>query len=133
MKIRNGYVSNSSSSSFVCIGKKITSPTKALKEGKKVLVYIEGVGTSGEAADWAMYIDNEILSILQASKWFSQMRHVQYWEVHDGIRIEYDRNTGEDIMIVDDDISGETVFSFRRDYSSPNNKKQLLEFLEDRR
>ena len=132
MKVRNGYVSNSSSSSFICIGKKITSPTNALKEGKKVLVYVVGGGTSGEAEDWSMYLDKEILSILQNSKWFNRMNHIEYWEVNDGITVEYDRNTGEDMMIVKNNVNNETVFGFRRDYSSPNNKKQLLEFLEDR-
>ena len=132
MKVRNGYVSNSSSSSFICIGKKITSPTNALKEGKKVLVYVVGGGTSGEAEDWSMSLDKEILSILQNSKWFNRMNHIEYWEVNDGITVEYDRNTGEDMMIVKNNVNNETVFGFRRDYSSPNNKKQLLEFLEDR-
>lgn len=132
MKIRNGFVSNSSSSSFVIIGKKISSPIKALKDGKRVLVYVAGGGTSGEAEDWAMYLDHEIYGILQGSHWFNQMEHVEYWEVEDDVVTEYDRKSGEEMMIVKNDIVDKTVFCFSRDYSSPDNKEQLLKFLEDR-
>ena len=50
MKIRMNYVSNSSSSSFIIIGKRINNPLKAIKEGKKVIVHIESGGTSGADA-----------------------------------------------------------------------------------
>jgi hypothetical protein len=131
MKIRNGFVSNSSSSSFVIIGKRISTPLKALQSGKKVLVYVDGGGTSGEAEDWAMFLDKETYAILQGSKWFNRMNDVEYWEVEDGVATEYDSKSGEEMMVVENDVVDETFFGFRRDYSSPNNKKQLLQFLED--
>ena len=131
MKVRKGFVSNSSSSSFVIIGKRISTPLKALQSGKKVLVYVSGGGTSGEAEDWAMYLDKDILDVLQGSKWFNRMDNVEYWEVEDGVATEYDSKSGEEIMVVENDVVDETFFGFRRDYSSPDNIEQLRKFLEE--
>lgn len=128
MKIRNGFVSNSSSSSFVIIGKEIKNPLQALKENKKVFVYIPGAGTSGDVEDWGMYIDNESYQILKTSKWFDGWSSkVIYFECSN----DYvdDKNEDEKINILND-ITNQQIFAFERDYSSPNNNEQLKKFLK---
>lgn len=128
MKARNGYVSNSSSSSFIIVGRKINNPLQAIRQGKKVLVYVECGGTSGEAEDWAMYLDEETYDILIRSRWFNE-RKAEFWESNDNISVDYDPEGGDDIMTVNAESEG-TLFAFNRDYSSPNSKEGLLKFLE---
>ena len=127
MKVRNGYVSNSSSSSFIVIGERIKDPWKALKSGKKVMAYVPGGGTSGEAEDWSMFVDEETLTILTDSDWFGSMPH-EFWAVFDGTKTWFDESTCNDKFEVAKDMSGEFL-GFCRDYSSPDDKKQLIKFL----
>ena len=126
MKIRTGYVSNSSSSSFVVIGKKINNPEEALRQGKNVMVYVPAGGSSGEAEDWSMFLTEEALQMLYNSKWFKSMEHT-FIEVYDKDEFEYDYR--EDIIKVKKPVKG-TLFAFLRDYSSPNSIEGLKDFLE---
>ena len=128
MKIRICFVSNSSSSSFVIFGKRITNPLASIKNGKRVFVHLDGGGTSGEAEDWGMWIDEECLNLLEKSNWFKRFSNPDYFECSNGFeedKKEYDR------IIVSDDIKEQQIFAFNRDYSSPNNIKQLKKFLKD--
>lgn len=129
MKIRNGYVSNSSSSSFVIFGHKITNPLKSLKEGKRVFLYVEGAGTSGECEDWGMFIDEECLKLLNKSKWFDYRKDYSiFFECKNNF--EEDKKDYDKVNVLED-IEGEEIFAFERDYSSPNTIKGLIQFLEE--
>lgn len=131
MKIRNGYVSNSSSSSFCIVGKEIDNPLERIKNGKKVWIIVENGGNSGECEDWAMELNLETFEILKKSKWYK--RHQEYSvfiEANDNAVVEWDSNEGDNVLKVEKDID-ECVFAFNRDYSSPDNKKELIDFLED--
>ncbi len=107
MKIRNGYVSNSSSSSFVVVGKKINSPEKALRQGKNVMVYVPAGGSSGEAEDWSMFLTRETLQMLYDSKWFNSRKYT-FIEVYDKDCFEYDYD--KEIIKVKKPVKG-TLFA----------------------
>ena len=126
MKIRSGFVSNSSSSSFVIFGKRIGSPEKAIKEGKKVFVHLNGGGTSGEAEDWGMWLNAESWEILRDSKWFKGRTPV-YFLCPEGVDEDM---AYSDRLVTTKDIENQELFAFDRDYSSPNNIDQLKKFLE---
>lgn len=131
MKIRNGYVSNSSSSSFCIVGKEIDNPLERIKNGKKVWIIVENGGNSGECEDWAMELNLETFEILKKSKWYkSHQEYSVFIEANDNAVVEWDSNEGDNVLRVEKDIN-ECVFAFNRDYSSPDNKKELIDFLED--
>lgn len=131
MKIRNGYVSNSSSSSFCIVGKEIDNPLERIKNGKKVWIIVENGGNSGECEDWAMELNLETFEILKKSKWYkSHQEYSVFIEANDNAVVEWDSNEGDNVLQVKKDID-ECVFAFNRDYSSPDNKKELIDFLED--
>lgn len=131
MKIRNGYVSNSSSSSFCIVGKEIDNPLERIKDGKKVWIIVENGGNSGECEDWAMELNLETFEILKKSKWYkSHQEYSVFIEANDNAVVEWDSNEGDNVLKVEKDID-ECVFAFNRDYSSPDNKKELIDFLED--
>ena len=127
MKVRSGYVSNSSSSSFVIFGTRIKNPQDVIKSGKRVFVFIDGGGTSGEAEDWGMFLDQECFDLLQKSKWFARNKnYTTFFECPDSF---YDDEN--DKLVVSKPIKGVEIFGFERDYSSPNNVEQLKKFLEE--
>lgn len=129
-KIRHGYVSNSSSSSFMVVGRIISNPSKAIKDGKLVMVYIKNGGSSGECEDWSMFLNKRIYDILNKSKWFNTKNPI-YIDVDKCAVYQYEDNFNEkDSLIVFDDVTG-NVFAFYRDYSSPNDENQLIKFLEE--
>ena len=128
MKIRTGFVSNSSSSSFVIVGHKTKKPLEAIKEGKKIFVYIEGAGISGEAEDWGMFLDDDGYKMLTESRWFKRREdQAIFFEVSKAIEAGED----EGILKVKEDIEGEEIFAFYRDYSSPDSIEQLNKFLDE--
>jgi hypothetical protein len=124
-------VSNSSSSSFCIVGKEIDNPLERIKNGKKVWVIVEGGGNSGECEDWAMELNLETFEILMKSKWYKHnQEYSAFIEASDNAIVEYDSNKCDNILSVEKDID-ECVFAFNRDYSSPDNKEELIDFLED--
>ena len=129
MKIRSTYVSNSSSSSFVIFGDKITDPLASLKKGKRVFVFVPGGGTSGEAEDWGMFLDEECFNLLNDSSWFKERKkYSTFIECPEG----FDEDPEEvDKVIITKEIKNQTIFAFNRDYSSPNTLEGLKEFLEE--
>lgn len=127
MKIRMNYVSNSSSSSFIIIGIRINNPLKAIKEGKKVIVHIESGGTSGDAEDWSMELNEESYELLKNSKYFKNREDRAIYFEADVNACMDDNN--EEILHVLNDIKGKEIFYFDRDYSSPDSKEGLLKFL----
>ena len=128
MKVRQCYVSNSSSSSFIVVGYRISNPLKAIKEGKCVMVYVEAGGNSGECEDWSMFLTKDTYDILQKSQWLKK-RNPVYIEVDMSAKCQYDNDVGDEKLIVSRNVLGE-VFAFNRDYSSPDNEKELVDFLK---
>lgn len=133
MKIRSGYVSNSSSSSFCVVGREVDDPLTQLKLGRQVVVIVEGGGTSGEAEDWSMFLDEECYDTLKDDEWFKE--HEEYGDVkfiicNKDAHTEYDDELHEPVLICTDDVE-DRVYIFNRDYSSPDNKEELINFLKD--
>lgn len=129
MKIRQGFVSNSSSSSFIVIGKKIKDPAKALKEGKRVMVFVEAGGISGECEDWSMFLDKDSFAILKVSRWFKN-QDPAYIEVNEKAGSSWNQKIFDYQLNVEEDVSGR-VFAFYRDYSSPDSIEELRDFLQE--
>lgn len=128
MKIRISYVSNSSSSSFIIIGTKINNPLKSILNKKKVIVQIECGGTSGENEDWIMELDLETFRILKESEWFNRNKdYTQYFEVDENAYTD-----NEKVLHIVNDINNKEIYYFNRDYSSPDSKEKLIEFLKRR-
>lgn len=133
MKIRSGYVSNSSSSSFCVVGRQINNPDTQIELGRKVMVIVEAGGTSGENEDWSMILNKEAYNILNKSEWFNNNKYyscVKFILCNKDARMEYDDNLHEDVLICTDDVE-DSVYVFNRDYSSPDNNEELINFLKD--
>ena len=94
MKVRQCYVSNSSSSSFIVVGYRISNPLKAIKEGKCVMVYVEAGGNSGECEDWSMFLTKDTYDILQKSQWLKKINPI-YIEVDMSAKCQYDNDIGK--------------------------------------
>lgn len=132
MKIRTSYVSNSSSSSFVILGRYITGDIKKLlEEGKEIFVIVEEGGTSGDCEDWIMKLDEASYSKLNKSAWFKR-QEPKYILSEVPVLSRWDDEEGFDKLSVLNDAENVSILYFDRDYSSPDNFKQLLKFLEGR-
>lgn len=133
MKIRSGYVSNSSSSSFCVVGRQIDNPDTHIELGRKVMVIVEAGGTSGENEDWSMLLNKEAYNILNKSRWFNSNKDyscVRFILCNTDARMEYDDNLHEDVLICAHDVE-DSVYVFDRDYSSPDTNEELINFLEE--
>lgn len=128
MKIRTNYVSNSSSSSFCIIGNLVKEPISSLKNGKKVWVYVEHGGTSGENEDWAMELNYETYDILNRSKWI-QNKNPLYIESVENVSCDWDKKCFDNNLNITKSVKG-NIFAFNIDDSSPCNKEDLIRFLE---
>lgn len=130
MKIRLNYVSNSSSSSFVIVGKRIDNPKNRIKEDKNILVYIEGCGTSGDVGDWIIPCTEEIYTIIQHHNWFKFYAKPIYFECPDSVNMQYDDDFKEHVLNVTEDASDMEILCCNKDYSCPNNIDDLKMFLK---
>lgn len=130
MKIRYGYISNSSSSSFCVIGNVTSNPLSHLLKNEKVMILIEGAGKSGDCADWSYIIeDKDSYDIIKSSKFYKlHENNILYILMNNDYTIQFDDDVMDNVLVTNKDIDGH-IFAFNRDYSSPNNKKELKEFL----
>ena len=124
MKIRNGFVSNSSSSSFLILGKRISNPEDKIKEGSKVIAVGYGCGTSGDAQDFCMELDQKSYDILVNNKWF--IENESDFNFFEAQASGYD----EEKIHISKDMNC-TIYIFQKDESSPENICQLKEFLKN--
>ena len=118
MKIRTGFVSNSSSSSFCFLGKSVSKNEvrELVSKGKRVVAVKEAGGTSGEAEDFIAEITNKNIEAIFAYEKF------EFFLI--------------DHMIYDDDESFEIpkeitskIYYFNRDYSSANNPEEISKWV----
>ena len=119
MKIRNGYVSNSSSSSFYIFGDKIkmNDVEKCFKKGKRVLLVKESSGISGDSQDFIAEITENNSNVL--------LKNLQIFDGFYVIKYEFDG----DLIELKNDIF-EKFYHFYKDYSSSNDEKDINEWLE---
>ncbi len=126
MKIRVGFVSNSSSSSCFFYGRSLAwKEVEALvKEGLRVVGVNEGGGRSGDVEDFIFDLSLDCLQFLKKAK-----------NLHERFRFFLvDKELTEDdeeSFSLQEDLTGGELFYFRRDYSSPHGKERSLEGLKD--
>ena len=117
MKTRVSFVSNSSSSSFVVIGKPVASLDKAVelsKNGHTVIAELDDCGYSGDVEDFIFRITEETARILSVSN---------RTEYHKPIYIDVSRVIGESDDLVEisevDHNDGSRIWFFDKDDSAP--------------
>lgn len=102
MKYREGYVSNSSSSSFMIRGKEIKDKTalkNVIEDGRTVWFVGEGEGTSGDVADFIMKLTRENVDMMGDAV-------EELWE-------------GKDRHVIMEMKNGGNVYEFDMDQNSP--------------
>lgn len=124
MKIRIGYVSNSSSTSFVIIGKLIYDPLERIRAGARVMAVGYSCGRSGDVADWCMELDENSYNVLTSSEWFKNLiDDFNFYEV-------FCSGIDESDVSIPEKTNGR-IFIIERDSTSCHNIKELKEFLSE--
>ena len=120
MLIRNGYVSNSSSSSFVVYGFEVDSFKKAKElvfSGKEVYCVEQGGGWSGDCGDFVFKLTNERCELLSKhhrfmKEWISRINIICV----EFIAVGGDADTDKTIDVPD--LKDGMFFEFDRDDNS---------------
>lgn len=117
MRKRNGYVSNSSSSSYIVYGEEVV--VKALdgllEQGNKIVCVDEDAGTSGECEDFIFTLTPERLAVLR--KYGVKLENMTFIKVLK--ECDVDGRNGHEFK-VEEPMEKGAFFSFDKDYSSPN-------------
>lgn len=136
MKTRSGYVSNSSSTSFLVYGRDVVEWSKALKwieEGKRVICVDEGTGTSGDSADFVFDLTPERYALMKGYENEIINADGFYVICADYSSCDYNED-GMDVELPD--LEGGSFFEFQRDdnsaYTDKVNDKYFLEWLSGR-
>lgn len=117
MKKRDGYVSNSSSSSFIVYGTvcDFDDIARILDQGMEVICVDFGAGTSGDCADFVFSMTKERLALLERHKDTIRRKGIgifcKWFSVSEEM---YDEK-----MSIPDLIGGK-FFDFSMDYNSPS-------------
>lgn len=117
MKKRGGYVSNSSSSSFIVYGTvcDFDDIARILDKGMEVICVDFGAGTSGDCADFVFSMTKERLALLERHKDTIRRKGIGIICKWFGVSEEmYDEK-----MSIPDLIGGK-FFDFSMDYNSPS-------------
>lgn len=136
MKIRLSYISNSSSSSFIIIGRLIESEIeleKLFNENKKVLVLIENGGTSGDCEDWVAELTQKQFNKLEKTEWFQIRKDrgdVYLFDTSIKGTFRFNEVVGK-YEFYDENFNQLVCREIDKDYSSPNTNKEFNEFLEE--
>ena len=117
MKTRSGYVSNSSSSSFIIYGvptESVNDIEEWLDEGKKVTCIAEAGGTSGDVGDFVFTMTKERFNLMKR-KLAKIMSISDFYIIQ-----EQFASVNEDVADMKfPELKGGNLFMFNKDYNSP--------------
>lgn len=118
MKKRIGYVSNSSTSSFLIYGNRIDTLEEAKKlcedSNNKVMCILEGMGMSGDCGDFAFTMTSERLELLKKHRFSLEENK---YRARFFLVIKQWRD--DEQFVVDKPLHGGSLFFVEKDYSSP--------------
>lgn len=124
MKIRNGYISNSSSSSFVIFGKEITmNEAKTYVNEQETFAIGEGCGSSGVCEDYVVLLTPARLNIIFENK--DLFRSFRFFAS------DFSSYVRDEIVKLPN-IKDKQMYFFERDYSSPSFDSEFLDFIKER-
>ena len=116
MRIRNGYVSNSSSSSFIVYGRELDYH-EALElmadKHNNVVCILNKKGTSGEGEDFVFRMTNHRMDILESNGIDIEKMKARYL-----LALKEWCNNGR-VLDIAEPLTGGMVFEIRKDNSSP--------------
>lgn len=120
MKIRTGFISNSSSSSFCFLGKSVSrnEVRELVSKGKRVVAIKEAGGTSGEVEDFIAEITDKNIEAIFAYEKF------EFFLIDHMI---YDDDDDEPFEIPKEITT--KIYYFNRDYSSANNPEEISKWV----